>query len=135
MTVVTLSASGTADAATAWERYAVPTLWPRWAPQLVRVDLADGAEASRARLAEGLTGTVVGPLGVSADFHVDSVEEQARRWAWTVRRGPLTVRLRHGVRERDGGGSTTWLAIDAPLPVAAGYAPIAYLALRRLVAA
>ena len=129
MTVVTLSASGTADVVTAWERYAVPAQWPRWAPQITRV------EASGPRLTAGLTGTVVGPLGVSADFHVDSVEEPARRWAWTVRRGPLTVRLRHGVRERDGGGSTTWLAIDAPLPLAAGYAPLAYLALRRLVAA
>src|SRR5579875_2472652 len=129
MTVVTLSASGAADAGTAWERYAVPATWPQWAPQLVRV------EASGPRLAPGLTGTVVGPLGVSADFHVDAVDEQARRWAWTVRRGPLTVRLRHGVRERDGGGSSTWLAIDTVLPVALGYAPLAYLTLRRLVAA
>jgi hypothetical protein len=127
MTVVTLSASGAADVDTAWERYAVPQLWSQWAPQITRVD------ASGARLTPGLTGTVVGPLGVSANFHVDSVEEHARRWAWTVSRGPLTVRLRHGVRERSGGGSTTWLAIDGPLPVALGYLPLAYLALRRLV--
>jgi hypothetical protein len=49
-----------------------------------------------------------------------------------VRRGPLTVRLQHGVRERDG-GSTTWLSIDAPLPIAVGYVPLAYVAIRKLV--
>lgn len=128
MTVVTLSASGAAEAATAWERYALPEQWPSWAPQIARV------ETTGSRLEPGLTGTVVGPFGVSGDFHVDWVDEPARRWAWTVRRGPLTVRLRHGVRERTGGGSTTWLAIDAPLPIALGYAPLAYLTLRKVVA-
>lgn len=125
---MTISASGSADAGTAWERYAVPANWPRWAPQITRV------AASADRLAAGVTGRVFGPLGVSADFTVDAVDEPARRWAWTVSRGPLTVRLQHGVRPRERGGSSTWLSIDAPLPIAFGYVPLAYLAIRRLVA-
>jgi hypothetical protein len=70
---------------------------------------------------------------VSVAFRIDEVDEGARRWAWTVRRSPLTVRLQHGVRG-DGDGSRTWLTIDAPLPVVLAYAPIARFALRHLVA-
>ena len=125
---MTINAAGSGNPDVAWERYAVPANWPRWAPQITRVD------ATADRLAAGVTGRVFGPLGVSVRFVVDEVDEGARRWAWTVHRGPLSMRLQHGVRARERGGSATWLSIDAPLPVAVGYVPMAYLALRRLVA-
>jgi hypothetical protein len=127
VTVVTINASGSSNPDIAWERYAVPANWPTWAPQIT------GVEASAERLAPGMTGRVFGPLGVSAAFVVDAVDEAAKRWAWTVRRGPLTVRLQHGVRANGKGGSATWLSIDAPLPIAVGYVPLAYLAIRKLV--
>lgn len=127
MTSVTLNATGSASPETAWERYAEPARWPSWAPQITGVD------ASADRIAAGVSGTVRGPLGVSADFRIRDVDEQARRWTWTVRRGPLTVRLQHGVKAA-AEGSATWLIIDAPLPVAVAYAPLAWLAMRRLVA-
>jgi hypothetical protein len=124
---LTLRAKGPADAGTAWERYAEFARWPSWAAQISRV------EASAERIAPGVTGTVAGPMWASADFEVDEVDETARRWSWTVRRRPLTVRLEHGVQE-DKIGSATWLTIDGPLPFVVPYAPIAQSALRRLVA-
>lgn len=127
MTAVTLHATGSATPEIAWERYAQPAQWPAWAPQITGVD------ASADRIAAGVTGTVHGPLGVCANFRIHEVEEEARRWTWTVKRGPLTVRLQHGVTVA-GDGSATWLIVDAPLPVAVAYAPLAWLAMRRLVA-
>ena len=84
------------------------------------------------KLPAGTTGKVRGPLGVSADFVVDAVDEQARTWSWTVRRWPLTLRLTHAVRRRPG-GSMTSLTVEGPLPVVALYAPLARFALGRLV--
>ncbi len=103
-------------------------------------DVGAGAQ----RLAPGLTGTVLGPVGVRVRFRVDEVDAAARRWSWTVRpAGPLRaltldrVRLRlvHGVVARPGGGSITTLDVHGPLPVVASYAPLALVALRRLVRA
>lgn len=123
-----MHASGSADPAVAWERYAETGRWADWAPQIRRV------ESSADRIAPGVTGRVHGPLpGVYIDFVVDDVDEAARRWSWTVRRGPLTLRLEHGVRGR-AGGATTSLRVDGPVPIVLAYAPIAHLALRRLVA-
>jgi hypothetical protein len=126
MSIVTLNASGGADPAEAWERYARPARWSEWSPQITRV------EADAERLVAGMTGRVVGPLGVSIDFVVDSVDEAARRWRWTVHRGPVTMHLEHGVT---GGprGSRTSLQIDGPLLVIVAYAPLARIALGRLV--
>jgi hypothetical protein len=124
---VTVSATGRADPGTAWERYAVLDNWPRWAPQITGVD------ASSERLQPGTTGRVHGPLGVSAGFVVDAVDEQARTWSWTVRRWPLTLRLTHAVRQHEKGSSTS-LTIEGPLPVVTLYAPLARFALGRLVA-
>ena len=129
MTIVTVHASGQVEPGEAWARYADTGRWAGWAPQIRRV------EASAARIAPGVTGRVYGPVpGVFVDFVVDDVDETARRWTWTVRRGPLTLRLEHGVRARAAGGTTTSLRVDGPMPVVLGYAPIAHLALRRLVA-
>ena len=122
---VTLSATGPVPAAEAWRRYARLELWPTWSPQLRRTE-PGGV------LTPGLTGRVYGPLGVHADFTVDRVDVPARCWAWTVRRGPLTVRLTHGVRSTTA-GSRTWLLLDGPAPVVLGYAPLARYALHRLV--
>ena len=127
MTVVTINSVGSAPADEAWDRYAQIARWSDWAPQITGVD------ASADRIAADVIGTVHGPLGVSARFKIDMVDEDARRWSWTVRRWPLTVRLQHGVRPM-GRGSTTWLTIDAPIAVALGYVPLAKLALRNLVA-
>lgn len=123
---MTLTATGRADPDTAWERYAIPANWPHWAPQITRV------EASTERLQAGTTGRVHGPLGVSADFVVDAVDEPARTWSWTVRRWPLTLRLHHAVRSRPQ-GSMTSLTVEGPLPVVTLYAPLARFALGRLV--
>jgi hypothetical protein len=127
MTILTLRASGAADPGEAWDRYVVPARWPEWAPQISRV------ESSADRLEAGVTGRVFGPLGVYADFAVETVDEDVRRWAWSVRRGPLRLHLEHRVVARARGCMTS-LSVDAPLPVALGYAPLAQFALHRLVA-
>lgn len=124
---MTLAASGGARPDEAWDRYADLGRWSQWAPQINRVEATDD------RLAPGLAGRVVGPFGAYLDFVVDGVDETARRWSWTVRRGPLRLRLEHSVTKR-GGGSATSLRLDGPLPVVVAYAPVARLALRRLVA-
>ena len=63
-----------------------------------------------------------------------AVDEAAREWAWEARLGPLRLRLEHGVTAHLA-GSSTWLRVHGPLPVILVYAPIARIALGRLVAA
>ena len=123
-----LSASGPVDVDRAWERYERYALWPAWSPQLRRV------ETDRDRLTTGATGRVVGPAGVSAEFTVSEVDVAGRRWTWSVRRGPVSITLEHGVEAGPGGaGSTTWLVLYGPRPLVLGYAPLAWYALHRLV--
>lgn len=131
MATRTLRASGPADPALAWERYADPSRWAGWAPHLTGVDVPV------ARLRAGTRGRVFA-MGVPVPFQVDAVDEQSRTWAWTVspRLGPVRLvrlHLEHGV-EPEGSGSATWLRMHGPGPVLAAYAPLARLALRRLVA-
>ncbi|HEY6745415.1 MAG TPA: SRPBCC family protein [Mycobacteriales bacterium] len=123
---MTLAATGPVPAAEAWDRYARPDRWPTWSPQLSRV------EPAGAVLAAGLTGRVYAPLGISAGFTVTAVDAAARTWRWEVRRGPLRLRLEHGVQPA-GDGSLTWLVLWGPAPVLLGYAPLASYALHRLV--
>lgn len=123
---LTLRAGGAAEAAEVWERYAVPRRWPTWSPQIQRV------ETAAARIVAGASGKVVGPLGVHVRFVIDDVDEAARTWSWRVRVGPVTLHLEHAVLI-DGPGSATTLRMHGPLPVVAGYAPVAQLALNRLV--
>ncbi len=73
------------------------------------------------------------PLGVSLPFVVESVDEAARRWSWTVSLGPVRLRLLHWVAPGPDGGSTTGLRVTGPAPLVAGYAPLAQLAIGRLV--
>jgi len=133
---LTVRADGGADPDLVWERYARLDLWSTWSPQIRRVE-PDGA-----RLSAGLQGLVHGPAGVAARFVVTAVDESARTWSWRVRPAlrtlvtlPVALDLEHAVQAR-AGGSQTALTIAGPLraaPLMAGYAPVARLALQRLV--
>ena len=127
MTTLTLHATGPVDPAEAWERYVVPARWPEWAPHITGVELADE------RLVPGVAGRVRGPLGVVVPFRVEVVDEAARRWAWRVHAGPVGLRLLHWVQPAPDGGASTGLTIAACAPVVLAYAPLARMAIRRLV--
>jgi hypothetical protein len=127
VTVLTLHATGPEAPAEVWERYADPARWPDWAPQITGVDLP------APRLVAGVRGRVRGPVGVALPFVVDAVDEAARQWAWTVSLGPVRLHLLHWVAEGPDGGSTTGLRMDGPAPVVLGYAPLARVAIGRLV--
>ena len=62
-----------------------------------------------------------------------AVDAAARRWTWRVGVGPLGVVLDHGVDPADG-ETTAWADVHAPRLLVRAYAPLARLALRRLVA-
>lgn len=133
---LTLRASGGAPAAVVWERYERLALWPTWSPQIRRVE-ADG-ELLRA----GLEGRVHGPAGLAVDFAVTAVDDAARTWSWHLRtagvgaaRISVALDLDHAVLPRGPGAATT-LTISGPTvaaPIVVGYAPVARLALGRLV--
>ncbi|MGZ6793671.1 MAG: SRPBCC family protein [Mycobacteriales bacterium] len=126
LTTVTLRAAGDASPERAWERYAGLDLWSTWSPQV------RGVEADERRLRTGLSGRVVGPLGVRVPFTVTDVGP--RSWTWEVRAAGATLVLHHLVLAHPG-GSLTELRVRGPVPLALGYAPAAQLALRRLVRA
>ncbi len=128
MTSLTLRASGRASTDLAWRRYADTRLWSSWSPQIRHVEL----DTDTHELRPGLTGRVVGPVGVSVRFEVDSVDESAMTWAWRVHAGPITMRLHHAVLA-EGDGSLTTLTIDGPAGVVVAYSLLAQLALHRLV--
>ncbi|MFN8188893.1 MAG: SRPBCC family protein [Nocardioidaceae bacterium] len=131
-----LSAQGAAAAEVVWERYASLDLWPTWSPQIRRVD------AAATRLAAGLEGRVHGPAGVAVEFVVTAVDESARTWTWRIiavgrppLRMPMPLQLAHAVAG-SASGTTTTLTLSGPVraaPVIAAYAPVARLALGRLV--
>ena len=127
MTTVTLHASGPERPAEVWERYAVPARWSEWAPQISGVDVPVD------RLDAGVRGRVRLPVGLAVPFVVDTVDEAARRWSWTVEVGPLRLHLLHWVADGPDGGSTTGLRISGPAPAVLPYAPLARLAIGRLV--
>lgn len=104
-----------------WRAYADPGLWKSWAPQIRRVH-ADGP------LRPGMEGQVDGLLGLRARFRVTEVDESAGTWSWEVRVGPARLRIDHEVDE----GSAAVDIVGSPV-VVAGYAPVARLALERLV--
>lgn len=132
MATLTLRAKGSAPVALAWERYADPALWATWAPQIQRVD------TDLQRLAAGGIGSVRAGLlrrpTLAIPFEVLAVDEAAREWTWEARLGPIRLWLQHGVTAHPS-GSSTWLLVRGPLPVILAYAPVARIALGRLVAA
>jgi hypothetical protein len=129
VTTTTLHATGPVDPAEAWDRYLHPARWSSWSPQITGVDTA--AE----EIAQGVTGRVLGPVGISVPFLVDEVDAATRRWRWTVQVGPARLTLLHWVADGPDGGTTTGLRVRGPLPLVLGYAPAALLALHGLVRA
>jgi hypothetical protein len=127
MSTRSVEVSGPRDAGAVWERYAVPGSWPDWLPQITGVDL------SAPRLAAGAKGKLHAPMGVSIPFAVDSVDEQARMFAWTIRVGLLRLRLQNWVQEGPYGGSVAGMRVEGPGPLVAAYAGQARAALERLV--
>ncbi|PWJ46493.1 Polyketide cyclase / dehydrase and lipid transport [Quadrisphaera granulorum] len=138
-----LAVTGAAPPPLAWERYADPSLWPTWSPQIASV------VSSTVRLETGTTGVVRGHGGLRLGFTAEDVDDDARRWTWRVEPThalfmPLPgvlrrcgrLRLEHGVAlsGRVDGGSTTTLALEGAALVVLAYAPLAAVALRRLVA-
>ena len=121
-----ISASGGRPLDEVWERYVHPALWPTWAPQIRSVQCDD------VTITVGTRGVVHGPVLVRVPFTVESVDHEEHQWAWRVGVGPLCVRMEHGVEEA-GDGVRAWARIHLPAPVALPYAPVAHLALRRLV--
>jgi hypothetical protein len=127
------SVTGAAPIDEVWARYSRPGLWPTWSPQLREVDYPDVV------VRPSTTGRLTGVGGVVAHFRIDAVDHEARTWSWSVRSGPLRLSFDHGVdpvapRSGPVDGSTAWLVTHALWPVALGYAPLARLALHRLVA-
>jgi hypothetical protein len=125
---IPVSASGPSDVDRAWQRYIHPAQWPDWSPQIKSVESTDEV------IRTGTTGTVHGYLGLSVNFTVLGVDGDTHSWSWRVQ-APLGVRLTlHHRLQRILGGTRTTLLIDGFAPVVLGYAPLAIIALRRLVA-
>lgn len=120
-----IDAHGAASRETMWSRYADPGRWSEWAPQIRSVD-------AQGPLRVGLSGDVVGIMGMRAAFLVTVVDADAGRWSWRVRGGvgPLrtTLEIDHDVV--DGRAS---LRVTGPALAVVAYEPVARLALARLV--
>ena len=122
-----LHAVGAADPEVAWRRYVEIAAWRSWSPQILRTD-ADAAE-----IAVGVGGTVHALGGLRLRFTITAVDPAARTWSWVVRLGPVAMTLTHEVH-RHPRGSGTLLLMEGAAPVLLAYAPLAWVALRRLVA-
>lgn len=116
-----IEATGSATAHDMWEAYAEPARWRGWAPQIRAVRPLE-------RIRPELRGEVEGLLGVRVRFEVTVVDEDARRWTWRVHVGPATLTIAHEITE-----GRTAVELDGPAPVVMAYAPVARLALSRLV--
>ena len=73
-----------------------------------------------------------GPCGVGVAFEILAVDHDKRCWTWRVTVAGVTLVLGHDVFAQRSGSRTT-LDIAGPAPVVIGYAPIARIALGRLV--
>jgi len=125
---LSIAAVGTAEPAVVWDRYVGPARWPEWSPQIRSVDCPDEVIRSGSR------GTVHGPCGVGVDFEVLDIDGEKLRWSWRVLVAGIRLTMDHGVDAGDfGTGTRTTLDISGPAPIVLGYAPLARLALGRLV--
>lgn len=122
-----LSARGRTAPDVAWERYERIALWPTWSPQIRRVT------ADEPRIGAGVHGRVGVPGGLELPFTITAVDAATRTWTWVVQLGPVTMTLNHEVHA-DACGSGTLLVMEGPGLVLLAYAPLAWVALRRLVA-
>ncbi len=122
---VLLEASGPTPPEEVWERYSSPARWPEWAPQIRRAALTSPLQT-------GEHGTVHGPWPTWVPVWIRSVDPERRHWSWRVGLGLLGLVMDHGVEATDD-GSRAWVRIHAPGVLVAPYAPLAKLALRRLV--
>ena len=122
-----LEAAGAASAEDAWERYRTIAAWPSWSPQIRRV------AASAEQIGPGVTGRVHLPGGLGLPFTITAVDARARTWSWVVRLGPVPLTLTHEVREHPR-GSATELVMEGPDVILLAYTPLAWVALRKLVA-
>jgi hypothetical protein len=127
VTTLTLHATGPVAPAEVWDRYLHPARWAEWSPQIKKT------EATAPRIGQGVSGRVHDPLGTSVPFVVDDVSDAQRRWSWQVVVGPTRLRLVHWVSPGPDGGTTAGLRISGFAPLVVGYAPLALLALKRLV--
>ena len=123
---LTIAASGPADPDSVWDRYVHPGRWREWSPQIRSVDYPDPS------IAEGGRGSVHGPCGVGVAFEILAVDIEKRCWTWRVSVAGVTLELGHDVFAQ-GSGSRTTLDITGPALVVVGYAPVARVALGRLV--
>lgn len=111
-----------------WHRYSHASRWPTWAPQI------SGVSGAGDPITAGDRGWVRGPFPLRVPYTILEVVAAECRWSWRVGFGPASVVMEHGVDALDV-GSRAWVRIAAPAPLASPYAPLARLALRRLVAA
>jgi len=130
---MTVGAAGRAAIDEVWDRYIHPQRWSEWSPQISSVDCTDDI------IRAGSTGTVHGPCRIGVEFNILQVDHEKRCWSWRVWIAFVTLELMHSVQAGSPGsparaaGSSTSLDISGPAPVVLGYAPIARLALGRLV--
>ena len=135
----TVRATGPARPAAVWDKYVRPKRWSEWSPQIRSVDYPEEI------ITAGSTGVVHGPCGVAVRFEIDEVDQVSRQWSWRVEVAGIAMTLGHSVMPHesttggsatstnDDGGTTTTLVIEGPAPVVLGYAPLARIALERLV--
>lgn len=121
-----VEAVGAADPEETWRRYTDTACWPGWAPQIRAVRGLSGP------IAPGDRGWVLGPGPVRVPVRILAVDARSRAWSWRVGVGPLAVVMDHGVTAA-GDGSRAWVRLHAPRALARPYAPLARVALRRLV--
>lgn len=124
-----VEAVGDAPIEKVWRRYTEPDLWAFWAPQIRKV--TSTGEAGRP-IRPGDRGRVLGPAGIRVPFLILAVDDQDRTWRWRVGLRRLSVTMDHGVEDNHG-STRAWVRIHLPGPVAWPYAPVARLALTRLV--
>ena len=124
-----------------WERYADLARWSEWAPQLRKVE-------PTTRLRSGLTGRVYSYPPWGLPFEVLDVTEgpEQCRWSWRVGCwrvgwGRMSIELEHvvaaqpanGVEPGGAAGTVARLRLAGPGALIFPYAPVARLALHRLV--